>query len=108
MCVEAVLGRLVVVGRDDQGRIGAHLPRVLGETDRFARAVRARAGDHRHATPYGLDNHLDHAPVLDMAQGRTLTGRADRNHAVRPIGDVPVDELAESRLVDSAVAERCH
>ncbi len=46
--VEALLGRLVVVRRDDQHRVGARLLRVTGEVDRLAGVVRAGAGDHRH------------------------------------------------------------
>ena len=47
--VEAFLGRLVVVGRHDQGGVGAGALGVAGQADRLLGRVRAGAGDHRHA-----------------------------------------------------------
>ncbi len=38
-----------------------------------------------------------------MAQGRALAGGADRHDAVRPLADLPVDEVAERLLVERAV-----
>ena len=47
-----------------------------------------------------LDAELDDAPMLGMAQRRAFAGRADRHEAVRPLGDLPLDEIAEGLLVD--------
>ena len=47
--VEPLLGRLVVVGRHDQGGVGAGALGVPGQADRLLGRVRAGAGDHRRA-----------------------------------------------------------
>jgi hypothetical protein len=57
--------------------------------------------------PLGLgDADLDDAMMLFMRQRRALAGRADRDEAVRAVGDLPVDMGAERRLVKRAVLER--
>ena len=92
MGVEAVLGRLVVVGRDHQDRVGAGLPGVAGEADRLGGRVGAGAGDHRQAAGGGLDHQLDHALVLGMGERRRLAGGADRHQAVSALLDVPFNQ----------------
>ena len=53
-----------------------------------------------------LDDDLDHAPVLLVAEGRRLAGGAARHDAVRALRHVHLDELPELGLVDLAAAER--
>ena len=64
------------------------------------------AGDHRHAPGGRLDHQLDHALVLGMREGRRLAGGADRDQTVGSLVDVPLNQGAERRLIDPAIAER--
>ena len=106
MGVQALLGRLVVIGRDHEDAVGADLLGVLAQADRLGGGIGAGAGDHRHAAGSRLDHQLDHALVLGVGQGRRLAGGADRDQTVGPLLDVPLDQRAERRLVDPAIAER--
>ena len=109
MLVEALLRRLVVVGRDDEHGVGAGLLGMGDEIDRLEGAVRARAGDDRHAPAGDLDAKLDHPLVLVMGQRRRLAGRAHRHEAMASLGDLPVHVRGESLLVEGAVVrEWCH
>ena len=105
MLIKPFLGRLVVIGRHDQHRVGAGLLGVAGELDRLVRVVRAGAGDHRHAAARLVDADVDGAAVLLVAQRRALAGGADRHQPVRAGRDLPVDQSAERRLVDFPVLE---
>ena len=80
--VEALLVRLVVIGRHDQHGVGARLLGVAGKVDRLGRVVGAGAGDHRHPALRHLDADFDDALVLVVAQRRAFAGRADRHEAV--------------------------
>ena len=55
--VEAFLGRLVVVGRDDQHRVGARLLGVARQLDGLGGRIRAGAGDDRHAASAWSTHH---------------------------------------------------
>ncbi len=100
MLVETALVRLVVIGCDDEHRIGAGALGMHGEVDGFMGIVRARAGDDRRAARSRLDADLDDPLVFVMAQRRRFARGPDRNQAFRPFGHLPVDEGAESRLVE--------
>ena len=76
--VEPFLGRLVVVGRDDEKRVGARLLGVLGELDRLGRVVGAGAGDHRHAPLRLIDAR---SPRRSCARHGT---RSDSRRSCRP------------------------
>ena len=107
MLVEPFLGRLVVIGRDNQHRRGTDLLGVAREVDRFARRVRAGAGDHRRAPLGGLDRKLNEALMLLMRQRRALACRANRHETVRALTDLPLDDTPEGVLVEAAVSKRC-
>ena len=63
-------------------------------------------GDHRHAALRLLDAPFDDLLVLLVRQRRALAGGADRDEAIGALGDLPVDQAAESLLVERAVPER--
>ena len=89
--VEPGLGRLVVVGRHHQQRIGAGTLGVQAEIDRLGGGVRARAGDHRQPPGGRLDHQLDHPVMLGMAQRRRFAGGPDRHQPMRPLLDLPLN-----------------
>ena len=104
--VEPFLRRLVVIGRDDQHRVGARLLGVLRQFDRLGGRIRAGAGDHRHPALGLIDAPFHHLLVLVMRQRRALAGGADRHQAVGALADLPVHQVAECLLVERAVFER--
>ena len=106
--VEPFLGRLVVIGRDDEHGVGAGALGVQRERDCLGRVVRARPRDHRNPAARFVDADVDGAPVFLVGQRRALAGRSDRYEPMRPGGDLPVDQRAVGLLVDLAVLERGH
>ena len=104
--VEPFLGRLVVVGRDDEKRVGARLLGVLCEVDRLGRVVRAGAGDDRHAPLRLIYAPFHDSLVLVMRQSRTFAGRAHGDEPLRPVLDLPAHMGPEGLLVERAVAKR--
>jgi hypothetical protein len=103
MLVESFLGRLVVIGRDDQRRIRARLLGVSRQFHRFARTVRAGPRDDGHAPARLVGADGDQAAVFVGAQRRAFAGRAGRHEPVRARGDLPVDQRPEGQLVDFSV-----
>src|SRR6185437_6657359 len=108
MLIEALLRRLVVVGRHHQHRVGAGLLGVAGEFDGLHRVVGARAGDDRHAPARLIDADVDDVAVLGVAQRRALAGGAGRHQAMRAGADLPIDQGAKGRLVEFPVLEWRH
>ena len=104
--VEALLRRLVVVGSDLQGRVGADLLGELGQPQGLGRAVRAGAGHHLDPAGHRLDDEGDHPLVLVVRQRGRFAGRADRAEAVRAGRDLELDLLPEDVVVDLAVGKR--
>ncbi len=101
--IEAFLRRLVVIGNDDEGGIGAGFLCVNRIVNRFGGAVRAGSGDHGNAATDFLDAHFDDGLVLVGRQGRAFAGGADGDHSVAPLVDLPVDEFPECLLVHLAM-----
>ena len=108
MRVHACLGRLVVIGRDDQDRVGAHLLGMPRERDRLGGTVRPGARNHRDPAPDLVHRDFDDPFMFLVAQGRALARGSDRNETVGSILDLPVDEFAKARLVHRPVLERGH
>ena len=96
MPIVAFLRRLVVVGADHEGAVGAGAASGAGQTDRLARAVGAGAGHDFDASGRLLDHGVDDALVFLMVERRTFAGGADGRQAVRPLLDVPIDQPASA------------
>ena len=106
MAVEALLRRLIVIGRDDEKAVGAGAFRETRQFDRFLRIVRTRPGDDGNAALGLADTGRDHFTMLLMRKRGTLPGRADRHKPMRAVDDLPIRQGAESRLVETAVLKR--
>src|SRR5437899_7178027 len=104
--VEALLSRLVVVRRDQEGRVRADGLGMAGELDRLVRRVGPRAGNDRHATPDGLHGELDDPLVLFMGQRGGLARRPARHDTIGSVCDLPLEQIAEGFLVYFAMAKR--
>ncbi len=108
MLVQTFLGRLVVVGRNDQDGVGADGLGVVRQLERLMGVVGPRAGDHLDAAGGLFDAELDDVAVLFHRQGRGLARRADRHQAVHARGDLIVDQLFKGLEIDAPVGERGH
>ena len=106
--VKPFLRRLIVIGCDDEDGIGAGAFGMPGKFNRLRGRVRARARYDRDPATGLLDAPFDDLFVLIVGQRRALPGRADRNQASGALGDLPIDEVAESFLVNRPVLERRH
>ena len=102
----AALGRLVVVRRHHQCRIGTDFLGKLNKTDAFERVVGARARNHRHATCGGFDNHINDHLMFVMGQGRAFASGAHGNQRRRAFGDVPLNQVFERLHIHFTVTER--
>ncbi|MCY1300948.1 hypothetical protein D9M70_505360 [compost metagenome] len=106
---EALLRRLVVIGRDNEDRIGTSLFGMLRELDCFRRVVGAGAGDHRHPLGRRLDAELDDFLVLVMGKGRRLAGGADRHETMAAFFYLPFHMRDETiRIHRAGGGERCY
>ena len=94
---------LVVVGGDDQGSLGAGLRRCLGQRDRVAGVVGARAADHRSPAADLVDHRAQQRDVLLVVEGRRLARRPGDDDAVRAVLDQVGRELSRRGLVHPAV-----
>ena len=83
MRVEPFLGRLVVIGNDDERGVGPGLVGMARVFHRLGGVVRSRSGDHRHAARRRFDGEFDNALVLLLRKRRRFPGGTDRNEAMR-------------------------
>ena len=100
------LGRLVVIGRDNQNRIGTDAFGVFGQTDAFGRVVRTGTCNDGDTPRGGFDDFGDNGFMLGMGQGGRFTGGPDRHQPVRSFRDVPFHQLLERVQIQRAVRER--
>ena len=89
--IEAFLGRLVVIGSDDQRGVGAGLGGLFGQAHGLARAVGAGAGHHLDAAGGQLADVGDDPLVLVVRERGDFAGGADGADAVRPGLDLKFD-----------------
>ena len=89
--VKAFLRRLVVVGGDLQGGVGADFFGELRQAEGFGRAVRAGAGHDLDSAGDGLDDEGDDALLFLVAERGRLAGGAHRDEAVGAGGDLELD-----------------
>src|SRR5262249_16171662 len=104
--VKALLGWLVVIGRDHQGRVSAFFGGPFGQTQGLGRAVAAGTGHDFDAAASGLHDFRNHSLVLVMRQCRRLTGRPDGAKTVRASLDLKFDLVAEGFDVELPTLER--
>ena len=108
MLAQTVLRRPVVIGadRDDAGEIVMIKP--VQHLQRLGRRIAADADKHRHAPGDDRERAFDERLVLVVIQGRALAGRAQREDAADPGGDVMLDELVVAGEIDGALVKRRH
>ncbi len=106
VAVEALLGRLVVVGGDLQGAVGAYLLGHPGVLDRHVRRVGARARDYGHPPVRDPDDGPYDEPVLLLAHGRRLAGGAAGDEAVDALLYLELDHPLQGLDVYLPVPER--
>jgi hypothetical protein len=88
------LGRTVVVRRDDEQRVRAHLLRGAGEFGAVVRVVGAHAGDHPGPVADRLDHGAEQALLFGITRGgRLARGSADHEGVVALL----VDEVRRQR-----------
>src|SRR6185503_6990719 len=81
------------------------LARVL---DRRARRVRPDAREDRQAAAGVLDGGAEEARALLVVERGAFSGRPRDDETIRAARAVPVDQAAERREIDRAVAEGRH
>ena len=104
--IEALLGRFVVIRRNQQRRVGARFLCMPRQGNRFFRGIRAGAGDDRDAPFDGLYRELDDPTMLLIGQRGRLAAGAARDDPIRPIRNLPLNQVAERRLVYFTVPKR--
>ena len=108
MGIQAVLGGLVVVRRDQQDRVRAQLFRFFGHHDRVGRIVGAGARDDRSPTFDDLYRPADGLQMFIILQGRRFAGCTADNEGVCVIGQLILDQGLQSVVIDLPVLfHRC-
>ena len=80
MVVKPFLRRFVVIGADNQGRIGTRGLGLLRQHDRVLGRVRAGSGNHRDLFAFGdLDAQTYQPLLLFIGERRRFAGRAARH-----------------------------
>ena len=105
----AFLRRLVVVGVDEEGGIGAGIFREAGEVEGLVGGVGAGAGDDFHFGAFGgLDGDLDNVVVFFVGEGGGLAGGADGDDAIGAVDGLVFDLFFERGAVELAIEEGGH
>ena len=102
---EAVLGGLVVIGRDHQQAVCADLTGVAGQVHGVRRVVGAGAGDDGHPARRPLHGEANGLPVLFVCERGALAGGPGDDQCVDPLSDLPVDKAAEGVVIDAAFGQ---
>ena len=100
---DSALGRLVVVGRDDEEPVDSGPVGLLGEMHRVGGGVRAGAGDHGRPPADLVDGRLPQLDLLLVRERRRLAGGGADDDPVGAVVDQLGAELAEPLDVDSPV-----
>jgi len=108
MLEQTLLSGLVVIWRDLERCVCAHLFRFLREEYSFLGGIATRAC-HNFDLPCGkLHRYLDHANVLVVIQRGRLACGADGHDAVYAALDLRLDKSFESGFVNFALLEGRH
>ena len=94
---------LVVIGRDEQQRVGAHVLILDALFDLGGSAVGTAAHDDGHPAAYHLDGVGHHGGVLLVGHGGVLTSGAQGQNAVGPGSDLALQQLGQDFEVYGAV-----
>ncbi|MNT61802.1 hypothetical protein D3C72_1994680 [compost metagenome] len=112
MQVQTFLGRLVVIGRDQQAGIGAHILGRARQFDRLARGVAAGTGDHRDAPGDLIDHPSDHFDMFGHFQRGRLAGGPDRDDGVGALLQVEIHQFAQAVPIETTLCihgrDQCH
>ena len=93
MAVEALLGRPVVIGGDDERHVGAEALRDLRQLDGLLGAVGPRSRDDGHLVAHPFDGQRDHPFVLLVGEGGGLARGAAGDDAVYPFPHLKFQEV---------------
>ena len=105
---DAAAVRLVVVGRDGQDRVHAGLDGLLGQVDRVAGVVGARAADHDALVPELADDQRDQPEVLLVGHRRRFARRPGHDQPVGAVREQVAANGDRILFVDGTVGtERC-
>src|SRR4051812_10860414 len=99
---KARLAWLVVVRDDNERGVRADVGCGADHLDSCRRGIASAASDHRNPAPRHPDSLRDRLAMLIAAQGGALARRAARHEPVAALGDLPLDELGECVLRDTA------
>src|SRR2546421_11066172 len=100
MLIKAFLCRFVVIGADNQGRIGTRLLGLPSQRDRVLGRVRAGSGNDRDSVTLGNFDTQGYQPALFViGERRRFTGRAAWDQSVGTLIDLPSDMLLKCTLV---------
>ena len=81
--VQAGLGGLVIIWRNEETGVRAGLAGPEGQVERFGSRIGTRSGNHRNATIHQLHRPTDHQELLLSAQCRRLPGGPHRHDGIR-------------------------
>src|SRR4051812_3526474 len=102
---EASLAGFIVIGNDDQHRVGSNVGCRPYELNRRSGRVAATARDYRNPAIRDLHRMVDDLAMLVAAESRAFPGRPAGNQRVRSFRNLPLDELAECVLHDTPARE---
>ena len=103
MAVHALVVRLVVVRRDEQQPVRAHVVIAAALFKLCLRAVRACAADNRNAPIHRFDDRPRNGVVLFVAHRAGFARRAESDDAVRFLLHMPLDQLSELFKIHASV-----
>ena len=109
--IVTLLRRFVVVRPDHQHAVRTGLAGELRQPQGFRGAVGAGAGHDLDPAAGPLHHGGDHLLVFLMVERGRLARGADGGQAIRAFLDVPVDQPAQSVVIDLAAAkwrDKCH
>ena len=106
MFVEPLLGRLVVIGRDQQRAVGTCLLGELGQLHRLAGGVRPGARQYRDFVLAHLHRDGNHLMMFLVGQGGRLAGGAAGHDPLGAVFNMKLQQIAKRLLIHLAVLER--
>ena len=98
----------VVIAHDDQSGIGPDIGGGAQIIDRMSDIVAAAAGDHRYAPLGDFDRRRDDVPLLVGAHRRAFARGPARHERVAAFRNLPLDQLAQCVLGDTATGKGRH